>query len=50
MIDSTFSERGWHWTGKLVEKSVSCLTSIHFAEMSILEERDSEGTPSLVRV
>lgn len=44
MIDSTHSERGWHWTGKLVEKSISCLTSIYFAEMSMLEsERDSEG-------
>lgn len=44
MIDSTHSERGWHWTGKLVEKSISCLTSIYFAEMSMLDsERDSEG-------
>jgi proteasome activator subunit 4 len=45
LIDSTFTERGWHWTGKLVEKSVSCLTSIYFREMSMLEvERDGEGT------
>jgi proteasome activator subunit 4 len=44
MIDSTYSERGWHWTGKIVEKSISCLTSIYFAEMSMLEsERDSDG-------
>ena len=45
LIDSTYTERGWIWTGKLVEKSVSCLTSIYFKEMSMLEtERDSDGT------
>jgi proteasome activator subunit 4 len=37
MIEGTLSERGWHWTGKIVEKSVSCLTSIYFTEMGMLE-------------
>ncbi|KAK8843981.1 hypothetical protein IAR55_006774 [Kwoniella newhampshirensis] len=38
MIDSTFSERGWQWTGKIVEKSVSSLTSIYFKEMRMLND------------
>jgi len=45
MIGSTYSERGWAWTGKIVEKSVSCLTSIYFTEMRMLSPEDwtSEG-------
>lgn len=45
MIESTFSERGWVWTGKLIEKSVSCLTSIYFTEMRMVneDEYESEG-------
>ncbi|WWD21364.1 hypothetical protein CI109_105848 [Kwoniella shandongensis] len=38
MIDSTLSERGWQWTGKIIEKSVSSLTSIYFKEMRMLNE------------
>ncbi|ORY33092.1 putative membrane protein [Naematelia encephala] len=38
MIDSTFSERGWAWTGKIIEKSVSCLTSLYFREMRMLNK------------
>jgi len=40
MISSTYSERGWAWTGKLIEKSVSCLTSIYFKEMRMLSPDD----------
>ncbi|WVQ63803.1 uncharacterized protein L199_001958 [Kwoniella botswanensis] len=38
MIDSTLSERGWQWTGKIVEKSVSSLTSIYFKDMRGLND------------
>jgi proteasome activator subunit 4 len=49
MIGSTHSERGWAWTGKIVEKSVSCLTSIYFTEMRMLNPEDygSEGESPL---
>lgn len=45
MIEGTLSERGWAWTGKIVEKSVSCLTSLYYADMRMLNEEDygSEG-------
>ena len=45
MIESTLSERGWAWTGKLIAKSVSCLTSIYFTEMRMVNQADyvSEG-------
>jgi proteasome activator subunit 4 len=45
MVDSAFSERGWAWTGKLLEKSVSVLTSISYSEMRMLNKEDyaSEG-------
>lgn len=45
MISSTHSERGWAWTGKIIEKSVSCLTSIYFTEMRMLngEDYNSDG-------
>lgn len=43
MIDSTLSERGWAWTGKLVEKSVSCLASVYFSEMRMVNEEDHES-------
>lgn len=36
MIDNTHSERGWQWTGKIIEKTVSSLTSIYFSEMRML--------------
>jgi len=47
MIESTLSERGWAWTGKITEKSVSCLTSIYFTEMRMVnnDDYDSEGDP-----
>nr|XP_019049698.1 proteasome activator subunit 4 [Kwoniella bestiolae CBS 10118]OCF28628.1 proteasome activator subunit 4 [Kwoniella bestiolae CBS 10118] len=38
MIDSTLSERGWQWTGKIIEKSVSSLTSIYFKDMRGLND------------
>ncbi|ORX39177.1 putative membrane protein [Kockovaella imperatae] len=36
MIDSTYSERGWTWTGKIVEKSMSCLASIYHRELRMV--------------
>ena len=50
MVDSTFSERGWWWTGRILEKSMSCLISIYFKDMRMVPEklRKSEGTISLV--
>nr|ODN78210.1 proteasome activator subunit 4 [Cryptococcus depauperatus CBS 7841] len=36
MVDNTFSERGWAWTGKILEKTISSLTSIYFREMKFL--------------
>nr|XP_018259276.1 proteasome activator subunit 4 [Kwoniella dejecticola CBS 10117]OBR81434.1 proteasome activator subunit 4 [Kwoniella dejecticola CBS 10117] len=38
MIDSALSERGWQWTGKIIEKSVSSLTSIYFRDMRALND------------
>lgn len=46
MVDSTYSERGWWWTGRILEKSMSCLISIYFKDMRMVPEklRKSEGT------
>ncbi|WVR08974.1 hypothetical protein IAU60_006033 [Kwoniella sp. DSM 27419] len=38
MIGSARSERGWQWTGKIIEKSVSSLTSIYYKEMKMLNK------------
>nr|XP_019009928.1 proteasome activator subunit 4 [Kwoniella pini CBS 10737]OCF48709.1 proteasome activator subunit 4 [Kwoniella pini CBS 10737] len=38
MIDSALSERGWQWTGKIVEKSISALTTIFFKDMRFLND------------
>lgn len=38
MVDSTYSERGYSWTGKIVEKSMNCLVSLYFAEMSMVNQ------------
>jgi len=46
MIDSTFSERGWAWTGKIIEKSVSCLTSVYFTEMRMVNNDDYQNEGS----
>ncbi|OCF42973.1 proteasome activator subunit 4 [Kwoniella heveanensis CBS 569] len=43
MIDSTQSERGWAWTGKIIEKSISSLTSIYFEEMRMLNKEVLES-------
>lgn len=45
MVDSTFSERGWWWTGRILERSMSCLISIYFKDMRMIPAglRDSEG-------
>ncbi|WVQ73567.1 hypothetical protein IAR50_003145 [Cryptococcus sp. DSM 104548] len=36
MIDSCLSERGYAWTGKILEKTVSSLTSVYYSEMKML--------------
>ncbi|WRT69165.1 uncharacterized protein IL334_006149 [Kwoniella shivajii] len=33
MVDSTLSERGWQWTGRIIEKTMSSLVSIYFKDM-----------------
>lgn len=38
MVNSTFSERGWWWTGRILEKSMSCLISIYFKDMRMVPE------------
>ncbi|KAK4685506.1 proteasome activator subunit 4, partial [Tremellales sp. Uapishka_1] len=43
MAENTFSERGWAWTGKIFEKSVSCLTSIYYTEMKMLNRSEQES-------
>jgi proteasome activator subunit 4 len=45
MVESTFSERGWVWTGKLIEKTVSCLGAMGGtdARMVNTDVRQSEG-------
>ncbi|KAL7421289.1 Proteasome activator BLM10 [Cryptotrichosporon argae] len=43
MIHSTYSERGWAWTGKIIEKSTSCLTSLYLEEMKPLNIADRES-------
>lgn len=46
MIEHTNSERGWHLTGKIIDKSMSCLTAYYFREMGMLEPSltDKQGT------
>lgn len=46
MVDSTYSERGYVWTGKILEKSMTCLVALYFTEMSMIPEatRQTEGT------
>jgi len=45
MVDSTYSERGYVWTGKILEKSMTCLVALYFTEMSMIPEatRKTEG-------
>lgn len=45
MVDSTYSERGYVWTGKILEKSMTSLVSLYFAEMSMIPPklRATEG-------
>lgn len=45
MIESTFSERGWVWTGKVVEKSITCLTTTYLVDARMVDTavRESEG-------
>ena len=47
MVDSTYSERGYVWTGKILEKSMTCLVALYFTEMSMIPEatRKTEGMP-----
>ncbi|WVQ81077.1 hypothetical protein IAT38_003199 [Cryptococcus sp. DSM 104549] len=33
MVNSAYSERGWQWSGKIMEKTMSSLTSVYFKEM-----------------
>lgn len=45
MLQSTYSERGRAWTGKIVEKTLSVLTALYLEEMHMLNkpDRESEG-------
>jgi proteasome activator subunit 4 len=45
MVDSTYSERGYVWTGKILEKSMTCLVALYFTEMSMIPPklRETEG-------
>ncbi|WOO84927.1 Autophagy-related protein 22 [Vanrija pseudolonga] len=43
MIRGTYSERGWAWTGKIVEKTLSCLTALYVEEMHLLNKPDRES-------
>ena len=55
MIDSTNSERGWVWTGKILEKATSCLASVYHRELRMVNpdeytskgERDRPGRAAL---
>lgn len=47
MVHSTYSERGWRWTGKVIEKTLSCLTAHYLTEMHFLNKEDREGQGEL---
>jgi proteasome activator subunit 4 len=42
-MESTYSERGWAWAGKIYEKSISCLTSVFFSDTRMLNKDDWES-------
>ncbi|BEI84863.1 hypothetical protein CcaverHIS002_0502640 [Cutaneotrichosporon cavernicola] len=43
MLKNTYSERGWAWTGKIVEKTLSCLTALYLEEMNLLSKPDRDS-------
>lgn len=43
MLRCTYSERGWAWTGKIVEKTLSCLSALYLKEMHLLNKPDRES-------
>ena len=40
MIESTYSERGWVWTGKILEKSMSCLVAIYHRDLRMVNPEE----------
>lgn len=50
MVQHTFNERGYHWTGRIMEASLSCLTAIKPQEIGMLNpsEMESEGESRIV--
>jgi proteasome activator subunit 4 len=38
MVDSTYSERGYNWTGKIVEKSMSTLVSLQYNKLGMVNQ------------
>jgi proteasome activator subunit 4 len=43
MVESTYSERGYVWTGKILEKSMTCLVALYFTEMSMVTEKTKKS-------
>lgn len=43
MLQHTYSERGWRWASKVVEKTLSCLTATYPEEMHLLNRPDRES-------
>jgi proteasome activator subunit 4 len=43
LLQHTYSERGWAWTGKIVEKTLSVLTALYLEEMHMLNKPDRES-------
>ena len=50
MIGSTYSERGWNFTGRIIEKTMTCLTAVYFKDLHMVnsDEYASEGESRLL--